>query len=371
MKSLTIYIAFAFSITLLGCSEKKQVVTSDFQRKPLHSEDFEEFPFVNINTWIKDPNENTGPYTEAGEYYQELKIHPPAALRSSVIIGSDDWLVAEIYTRTKNPILIDYLDIINDPSTPNNRVLKLSTPDHTDGVILRPSRPLPEKYQLSFKVGFIDYGDETKLNGYNEGSEMAEPWREGSSVGHNGFYWLAIMDQLPKPHNNIWSHHHRKFVIDSWNRKEHHNTVNVIALDGISETHKAYGKKFISYVDNQWQKISDTPVDNYLPNEWYTVSFTRTSSFYKFSITGKFKKSGQTTYKDTIDLRKNCIFHYNQTPQEQSTVCVDNRTQTFLGKEFTSWPINSSYPDYFMIGEPHINYYEGSVLIDDITLKTL
>jgi len=33
--------------------------------------------------------------------------------------------------------------------------------------------------------------------------------------------------------------------------------------------------------------------------------------------------------------------------------------------------MNSSYPDYFMIGEPHINYYEGNVLIDDISLKTL
>ena len=42
-----------------------------------------------------------------------------------------------------------------------------------------------------------------------------------------------------------------------------------------------------------------------------------------------------------------------------------------MNKEFEAWPINSAYPEYFMLGEPHINYYEGSVLIDDISLEVL
>lgn len=31
---------------------------------------------------------------------------------------------------------------------------------------------------------------------------------------------------FPMPHNNIWIHHHRKFVIDSLNRKKFINTIN-------------------------------------------------------------------------------------------------------------------------------------------------
>ncbi|MBL4899363.1 MAG: hypothetical protein JKX76_06905 [Colwellia sp.] len=369
MKQLTTYTLLIFSIFLFSCS--KEVKNNNSALPPTLNENFDSFPFLDIPKWTADLNENTGPYSESGEYYQQLKISPPDAMRNTIPLGKSNWLTAEIYTRTKTPILIDYLDIVTDPLNAQNKVLKLSTPIHTDAVILRSKNPLPKKYQLSFKVGFINYGDDSKLNGYSDGNEMAGPWREGSSVGHNGFYWFALMDQLPRPHNNIWSHHHRKFVIDSWNRKGNHNTINVIALDGTSKTHTAFGKKFISYVDRRWQKVADTPLDNYLPNEWYTVTFTRTSIFYKFSITGRFKSAGQTTYKNQIDLRKNCIFHYNQTVEELDTTCVDNREKNFLGKKFTSWPINSAYPDYFMIGEPHINYYEGSVLIDDIKLKTL
>lgn len=369
LKKLTTNILFISLIFLFSCSDKIENDTSP--KNTIQIESFETFPFANIPKWVKDPNENTGPYSESGEYYQQLNILPPEALRNSISLGKNNWLVAELYTKTKDPILIDYLDVVKDPSNVNNSVLKLSTPDHTDAVIIRPKNALPKKYQLSFKIGFINYGDESELNGYNKGNEMAGPWREGSSVGHNGFYWFALMDQLPKPHNNIWSHHHRKFVIDSWNRENNHNTINVIALDGSSETHTAFGKKFISYVNGNWKKIADTPLDNYLPNEWYKITFTRTSIFYEFSISGKFKNAGQAIYKDKIDLRKNCVFHYNQTPVELNTACVDNREKTFLGKIFTSWPINSSYPDYFVIGEPHINYYEGSILIDDIKLKTL
>jgi hypothetical protein len=356
-------------LCLFSCSKDQDEPRT--QSTSIMKENFEVLPYSDIPAWIIDPQTNTGPYSESGEYYQEQNIYPPDALRNSIPLGTNSWLTAELYTRTKNPILIDYLDIITDPNSPNNQVLKLSTPKHTDAVILRPTKALPEKYQLSFKIGFINYGDDSPLNGYSNGNETAEPWREGSAVGHNGVYWLAIMDEQPKPHNNIWSHHHRKFVIDSWNRKGVQNTINVIALDGTSETHHAFGKKFISHVDKSWAKIANTPLDNYLPNEWYEVTFTRTPIFYQFSITGKFQNAGSTTYSDRIDLRKNCVFHYNQTPEELNTVCVDNREQSFLEKQFPSWPINSSYPDYFVIGEPHINYYEGSVLIDDISLKTL
>ena len=165
-------------------------------------------------------------------------------------------------------------------------------------------------------------------------------------------------------------HHHRKFVIDSWNRKGNQNTVNIIALDGKSDTHEAFGKKFISYVDRRWQHKSDVPIDFYLPDEWYTVTFERTAEYYEFSISGVFKSAGDTTYSARIDFAKHCVYHYNQTAAELHPSCIDNRYQTIMNKDFVAWPQGSAYPDYFMLGEPHINYYEGSVLVDDIRLET-
>jgi hypothetical protein len=339
--------------------------------KKIFTEDFEKQPFYDVPKWRIDTAKYDGPYSESGEYFQQQIILPPVALRNTINIGKDDWLVAEIYTRTKDPIILDYLDRVTDPDDLANNVLKISTPDHTDGVVLRSKKPLPKKYRITLNIGFAEYGDDSKLNGYNDGNERAEPWRDLSSVGHNGFYWLAILDRPPMPHNNIWLHHHRKFVIDSWNRRNFNYTVNVFALDGKSGTHPAFGKEFISYIDNQWQNISNVPVDFYLPHQWYTVTFTRTALFYEFSIKGRFKNAGQKIYTDRIDIRKNCVFHYNQTQDELDPSCVDNTVQRFLGNTFITWPKDSAYPEYFMLGEPHINYYEGSVLVDDITLEVL
>jgi hypothetical protein len=366
------YLVCAF--LLFACSESDDFLKNKVNEEIInqsYKENFESFPFHDIPTWRIDDAKYDGPYSESGEYFQQQNIVAPIASRNTIAIGNDDWLVAEIYTRTPDPILLDYLDVVADPDNLANKVLKISTPNHTDGVVLRSKKPLPPKYRISLKIGFANYGNESKLNGYNDGTERAEPWRDLSSVGHNGFYWLAILDKPPKPHNNIWIHHHRKFVIDSWNRKNFNNSVNVIALDGKSETHQAFGKKFISYVDNNWQHISDVPMDYYLANEWYTVTFVRTALFYQFSITGNFKNGGLTTYKDKINIRKNCVFHYNQTVEELEPACVDNRKQSFLGKDFFSWPKDSAYPEYFMLGEPHINYYEGNLLVDDITLEVL
>jgi len=363
-----------FQITLNGCSDvstnSSKVKETSLTKKDLY-ENFNSFFFNKMPEWHNDKLIYDGPYSEVGEYYQQNNIFPPKEFRTTVDIGEDNWLVAEIYTRTQDPIILDYLDIVNDPQITNNKVLKISTPIHTDGVIIRSKKPLPPKYRISYKIGYASYGDETPLNGYDRGNETAEPWVDLSSVGHNGFYWLAITDTKPVPHNNIWLHHHRKFVIDSWNRKDFNNTVNVIALDGKSETHQSYGKKFISYVDNKWQRILNTPLDYYLNNEWYTVSFTRTPLFYEFSIHGRFKNGGLKTYKNRINIREKCIYHYNQTAKELDPSCVDNRAKTFMKKDFVSWPVDSAYPEYFMLGEPHINYYEGSVLVDDIRLEVL
>jgi hypothetical protein len=32
------------------------------------------------------------------------------------------------------------------------------------------------------------------------------------------------------------------------------------------------------------------------------------------------------------------------------------------------WPAGSAYPDYFILGDPHLNYYQGSAAVTDIRL---
>jgi hypothetical protein len=361
-----------FLITVTGCSGADDDYLSENENPKLtitkHEERFDTFPFSQAPKWRSDIAEYQVPYSESGEYFEAQGIIAPDAYRSTFDIGTGDWLVAELYTRTKDPLILDYIDVVPDPENRKNTVLKISTPHHTDGAIIRSKNPLPPKYRISLRVGYANYGDDTELNGHDSGNEQAEPWLNRSSTVFNGFYWLAILDSQPKPHNNIWIHHHRKFVIDSWNRKNFNNVINVIALDGKSVTDPRLGKGFISNHHGGWQKNNLEPVDYFLANEWYTVTVTRTESHYEYKIEGEFRNAGQTIYSDRINFRKNCIFHYNQTPQEMTPDCVDIMQDKFFNK---IWPADSAYPEYFMFGEPHINYYEGDVLVDDITFEVL
>jgi hypothetical protein len=132
---------------------------------------------------------------------------------------------------------------------------------------VRPTAPLPERYRVSLRVGFADCGDGLPgLNGY-DGGETAEPWSSTAATSQNGFYWLAILDAPPRPHNNVWIHHHRKVVVDSDNHfpawmeifdgsgfvwsGEH--PVMMFALDGRGEAQLTSGKPFLSYSGDSWQ----------------------------------------------------------------------------------------------------------------------
>lgn len=63
----------------------------------------------------------------------------------------------------------------------------------------------------------------------------------------------------------------------------------------------------------------------------------------------------------------------NQTAEE-----YDGRFNTSLihkgptGQYITNdtWKKGSAYPDSFIIGDPHLNFYEGDAIIDDIRLYT-
>ncbi|CAH2717354.1 hypothetical protein BACCIP111895_04546 [Neobacillus rhizosphaerae] len=85
-------------------------------------------------------------------------------------------------------------------------------------------------------------------------------------------------------------------------------------------------------------------------------------------VTGNFYYGGQTTYKASRKFKENPLtWHFNQTPEEY-TAPFYNQTKMFNGKTYDTWPEGSAYPDYFFFGDPHINYYEGTELYDDVKL---
>jgi hypothetical protein len=367
--------AFTLLLAMLsGCgADTATVDASSVSAADTRYIDFESFPLVKRPDWRADTSEYAGPFSESGQYYVKEGIEPPPAMRNSIPLGDDGWLVAELYTRNADPILIDYLDVIPDPSNPNNTVLELKSPQHTDGIILRSRDPLPEAYELSYRIGYADWGGEGKLNGYDQGDENSGPWGTRPVVNNNGFYWLAITDIKPEPHNNRWSHHHRKFHIDTWNNRRDVHGINIATIDGRGKTHMRLGKPFVFYDGVNWKLDPDIyPAEYYKPDEWYEVTFRRSEGAYSFSIRGDLLNHGQDTpLEGSINFVENCVFHYNQTIEEMDRRCVDDQSFVIMGKQFVHWPLDSAYPDYFMIGDPHINFYEGSLMIDDIRLKVL
>ncbi len=143
------------------------------------------------------------------------------AYRIEAPFGTAGWLSVAAYSRSNTTNFNDLFQVVPDPMNPQNHVLKVSSPLHTDGTVIRSTAPLPKKYRVCLKVGFASFGDGIAggLNGYL-GGETPEPWLTGDATVENGFYWLTILDATPRPHNNIWIHHHRKVTIDSDNNTE-------------------------------------------------------------------------------------------------------------------------------------------------------
>lgn len=335
--------------------------------------------------WQSDSIPDDGPFSDQGKYFTDQGIKAPAAYRASWPLGQSGWLTAEAYSRKDSTDLAEMLRVVTDPAGGNNRVLRIHTPAHTDGLVIRSTAPLPERYRISLRVGFADYGSGKSPNGYH-GDEKAEPWRSGSATSDNGFYWLAILDALPRPHNNVWIHHHRKVVIDSDNhfppfleiydgngyRQSGVHPVMMFALDGKAQATLTTGKPFIAYANSSWQREAKIDkiraVDAYKPDRWYDVIIERNDSQFVLQVSGDFAFGGKQTYRGALAFAENCVYHYNQNAPPVAN-CVDEGYFKQLGSAFTHWPKSGRWPDYLMFGDPHVNYYEGRVYYDDVKLE--
>ncbi len=346
----------------------------------LHRESFDS-PMPQ-RSWVSDVRPDQDPYDDNGYYFRSRGISAPPAFRAWGTLGAQRWLTVDSYSRTqKDPD--ELARIVPDPVGGQNRVLLVTSPEHTDATVVRSTGPLPEHYRVSLRVGFASFGDgKPGLNGY-DGGELGEPWRDRAATEENGFYWLAILDTVPGPHNNVWIHHHRKVVFDSDNNyppwmeifdgsrfvANGSHPLMMFALDGRGEDKPLTGRPFIPYSAGAWQPSGTIrAVDSYLPGEWYQVAIERQGAVFTMQVQGKFAFGGDRVYRARIDAARACVFHFNR-PYESAGDCVDDSSDPALGSDYPRWPSETGYPDYFMFGDPHENFYEGFVHYDDVTLE--
>ena len=99
------------------------------------------------------------------------------------------------------------------------------------------------------------------------------------------------------------------------------------------------GPPFRSYAAGGWNRPGELlAADAYKENTWYTVCMHRDGNRFTMRIAGDFRYGGQTTYEAARDDADE-IFQNGQ-------------------------------PQFWLLGDPHINYYEGSMLVDDVVLTT-
>src|ERR1700686_603930 len=159
--------------------------------------DFESVP-LGAPAWHPDPVPDDGPYADHGAFFRARGVTPPQAFRISSPFGAGGWLTVESYTRLSGAPFSSFAAVVKDPANPQNHVLRIGSPAHTDATIIRPTHPLPARYRVSLRVGFADFGDGLPgLNGYR-GGETAEPWSSAGATQQNGFYWLTILDAVPR-----------------------------------------------------------------------------------------------------------------------------------------------------------------------------
>lgn len=319
-------------------------------------ESFDALTFATTPTWQRDVARTDQPYSDDGSWFhqQSLMFRPPEAVRISAPLGSERFLTLEAYSRTRKDHAALFA-VVADPADASNRVLRLSSPEHTDGVILRTSQPLGAHYEICARVGWMDFGTGDGLNGY-DGDERNEPWSQGSgsAVDENGFYYGALYHAVPKPQNNIAAHFERLAFIDSDNNTEGWTSIwdpavrwfvrsgwHPIVMGAVPRPTGVVGSggpPFVTYAGGDWNPPGKVyAVDAYQEQQWYTACFARNDTQLTWRLSGTFRFGGQTTYEATLSDASG-LADFDQ-------------------------------PHYWMLGDPHVNYYEGSLLVDDVTLR--
>ncbi len=372
-----------------------------------------------------DGYDNDGAYFDAmGGTAFRSQLSTFGQYRKSVRLGSSGWLTAELAARDNNKDgKVDGAPSIRTVDLNGNPALLLSEPDHRGGVVLRSSDPLPAEYRVEMTLRTVEFGGmrdgswdypDGRINGYSpNGCKTNFPWAPSGDFSRkqcdwhnvrtdsNGFYYLAITDYpRPAPRNNVFIHTHRKVAIDSYNRYKYTGSGSVYCNpatrayetyssgtgNGINAIFNTSGRRYANQPGTQYVMESECGTrtsgaivsqaeirPELLPSEFYRFAIERVDGGYTMEMTGTFRHIGKATLRYHRKFVQDGvpIWHYNQRADEYDGAY--NATWTYTGSAGTymhenTWPAGSAYPDYFMIGDPHTNFYEGRAHIDDIKL---
>jgi len=265
-----------------------------------------------------------------------------------------------------------------------------------------------------------------KFNGYRQRPCVTGyPWTfQGAVPGQsrcespdvtnqNGFYYLTILDYAtPAPHGNPGIHNHRKVVLDGYNsvapwsrrygvcdpaskrivsvKKGNLNDINAVFIRG-DRFRKGNNNISNEYYyktecgdfsgDSTWGPrgrlhdiLSAAELQpESMPSTSYTFAVERGKESYTVELTGPFRGNARTTLRYTHKFVEDGrpVWHYNQGAGEYDGRFDRSLTYTGPAGKYVDehiWPPGSAYPDSFIIGDPHLNFYEGSAVVDDIRL---
>mgnify|MGYP001608464336 FL=1 len=195
--------------------------------------------------------------------------------------------------------------------------------NYQDSAFIRSTKKLPNTYKISIVVGEIDYNLE-EISKLPQDPEYPE-----GPQNENGCYFIAITDQKPEGHHtNIWWHQHRKLVIDVDNNVWGHGMPNPIFMVYFDRSNR-----LVSFDGQRDEWLKDwRKAVTYDPVSWYKIEVEKTKTHYILSI---------ATQKGKI-LKKTKV-----------------RRQEV-------WHDDTFHDEYFVVGDPHENYYQGSMKIKSI-----
>ena len=290
----------------------------------------------------------------------------------------------------------------------------------------------PAMPELGRRAGLNGYQDVTTYSSTGSNFRSSGPWDAGNSPGNavaeNGFYFLGILDYPTRPNNNLHIHWRRKVVMDTdnnratksagtgsagwssvWNVSQFQGDgsrymtmiwvpidmrdVNAMAYSTWATWFGQMSSNYYTYTQVGTQYSAVYMTDKYLPGEDYLMVVERTPEYYMLSMTGNWYHAGQYTYEwtkfnfgysDPRDPKFNYgiwTWHFNQTPEElkgltppsHANMAAEGNKVYFRDKtgeyqELELWPADSGYPDYMVMGLPHINYYDAYGEFTDIKL---
>ncbi|PSK89674.1 hypothetical protein CLV63_12568 [Murinocardiopsis flavida] len=371
-----------------------------------------------------DGYDNDGEYfkTIGGEAFEE-HLAGIDLYRRSFEFGKGGWLTAELATRDKGEGVgkggPSFSRKVLDGAGPAGY---FDNPGHNDAVVVRSTDELPAEYRVEVTLKTIDFGGQRngewdydgKVNGYQPtGCTTNFPWGASGDFtpeecdwfditkDSNGFYFLSIMDYArPAPHNNVFIHNHRKVVMDGYNRYKYTgnglrycdaesgelqpyewgsgNGVNMIFMNKDRRYANQPGTEYVMHSECGTEVgggiVSQADLmPEMMPEQSYEFAVERRSDSYVLELKGEFRHVGERTlrYEQEFDDGVNPLWHHNRKAgdyngEHNADWTYPSPNGTYVDEDV--WPKGSAYPDYFLIGQPHMNFYEGSAHIDDIRM---